>query len=56
MSCWAGDRKSRIGIVIFSYCDTLTCGLTGDFETVPDLDVLKDGIAASLEELLVAAR
>ncbi|GEP35591.1 putative diacyglycerol O-acyltransferase tgs1 [Nocardioides szechwanensis] len=48
--------RVRIGIVIFSYCDTLTFGLTGDFETVPDLDLLTDGIAASLEELLVAAR
>ncbi|MDO9495026.1 MAG: wax ester/triacylglycerol synthase family O-acyltransferase [Nocardioides sp.] len=48
--------RVRIGIVIFSYCDTLTFGLTGDFESVPDLDVLTDGITASVEELVAAAR
>ena len=35
--------RVRIGVAIFSYRDTLTFGLTGDYGTVPDLDVLARG-------------
>lgn len=46
----------RIGIAMFSYCDTLTFGITADRATTPDLDVLTDGIATSVAELVLAAR
>ena len=40
--------RVRIGVAMFSYRDTLTFGITGDFETTADLDVLATGIADSL--------
>lgn len=48
--------RVRIGVAIFSYRDTLTFGLTGDYDTAPDLQVLADGISASVAELVAAAR
>ena len=44
--------RVRIGVAMFSYRDTLSFGLTGDYDTTPDLHVLVDGIALSMEELL----
>ena len=44
--------RVRIGVAIFSYRDDLTFGLTGDYDTAPDLQVLADGIAESLDELV----
>jgi len=46
----------RTGIAIFSYCGTVTFGITGDFAANPDLDVLARGIDSSLSALLAAAR
>jgi diacylglycerol O-acyltransferase len=46
----------RIGIAMFSYHGTLTFGITGDYATAPDIDVLADGIAASSAELVELAR
>ena len=46
----------RIGVAIFSYCGDLTFGITGDFATSPDLDVLARGIEHDFAELLAAAR
>jgi len=40
-----------VGVAVVSYAGTLTFGLCADRATVPDLDVLRDGIAASLREL-----
>lgn len=48
--------RVRIGVAIFSYRDTLTFGLTGDYETARDLDVLADAITESMHELVEAAR
>lgn len=48
--------RVRIGVAIFSYRDTLTFGLTGDYATTPDLDVLADAIQESMQELLSEAR
>ena len=48
--------RVRIGIAIFSYRDALTFGLTGDYATVPDLEVLAQAIDTSLEELVCGAR
>jgi diacylglycerol O-acyltransferase len=46
--------RVRIGVAIFSYRDTLTFGITGDYDTAPDLQVLADGIATSMAELVAA--
>ena len=45
----------RISIGIVSYDGRLTIGATGDFDAVPDLDVLSGAIEASLKELVAAA-
>ena len=45
----------RISIAIFSYCGRLFFGITGDYDTVADIDVLRDGIEAGMRELVVAA-
>ena len=37
---------------MLSYCDSLTFGMTGDYDSTPDLQVLADGISASMAELL----
>jgi diacylglycerol O-acyltransferase len=42
----------RIGIAVFSYLGTLNFGVTGDYDTTPDLDVLTRGIEAGVQELL----
>ncbi|MFD0686724.1 WS/DGAT/MGAT family O-acyltransferase [Actinomadura fibrosa] len=41
----------RAGVAIFSYEGRLTFGLTGDFDGMPDLDVLASGIRAGFDEL-----
>jgi diacylglycerol O-acyltransferase len=46
----------RIGVSIFTYCGNVTFGITGDFRTSPDLDVLARGIEDGLAELLDVAR
>ena len=46
----------RTGIAIFSYCGTVTFGITGDFAANPDLEVLARGIESDLSELLAAAQ
>jgi WS/DGAT/MGAT family acyltransferase len=46
----------RIGISIFSYCDNVTFGLTGDYTTTPDLDVLARGIENGVRELMARAQ
>jgi WS/DGAT/MGAT family acyltransferase len=42
----------RITIGIASYAGHLTCGVTGDFDAVPDLQVLCDGIDSATKELV----
>jgi diacylglycerol O-acyltransferase len=42
----------RIGIAIFSYIGQLSFGITGDYETAPDIDILADGIEEGISELL----
>ena len=48
-------NRVRVGVAIFSYRDVLTFGITGDYDTVPDLDVLTTGISQSMTELVGAA-
>jgi WS/DGAT/MGAT family acyltransferase len=45
----------RTGISIFSYCDRVTFGVTADYDSVPDIDVLARGIQDGVAELLEAA-
>ena len=44
----------RIGIAIFSYAGQINFGITGDWETAADIDVLARGIEEGIEELLEA--
>jgi diacylglycerol O-acyltransferase len=48
--------KHALSIAIFSYNGNMSFGLLGDFDAAEDIDVVKDGIAASLKELRDAAR
>jgi WS/DGAT/MGAT family acyltransferase len=45
----------RIGIAIFSYDGQVTFGVTGDYDSAPDIDVLCRGIEAEMTALLAAA-
>jgi hypothetical protein len=42
----------RVGIAIFSYNGDLTFGVTGDYDTTDDIEVLCRGIERSMQELL----
>jgi diacylglycerol O-acyltransferase / wax synthase len=42
----------RIGVAIVSYNGRLAFGLTGDYDSVPDLEVVARGIEAGIAELL----
>jgi diacylglycerol O-acyltransferase len=44
-----------VAVAILSYNGRVAFGVTGDYETVPDLDVLTQGIHASLGELVKTA-
>ena len=46
----------RVGVAIFSYNGALTFGVTGDYDTAEDLDVLCAGIEGALAELLERSR
>ncbi|MEA2169529.1 MAG: diacylglycerol O-acyltransferase / wax synthase, partial [Solirubrobacteraceae bacterium] len=51
----AGDRS--LAIAIMSYDGSMDFGLLGDYDAMPDLDVVAEGIEGSLAELLrVAAK
>jgi WS/DGAT/MGAT family acyltransferase len=45
----------RTGVAILSYNRKITFGITGDWDTVPDVEVLAEGIEAGLAELLACA-
>jgi WS/DGAT/MGAT family acyltransferase len=45
----------RTGVSIFTYCGQVTFGITGDYTTTPDIDVLARGIEDGISELLAAA-
>ncbi|MGZ4615472.1 MAG: WS/DGAT domain-containing protein, partial [Actinomycetes bacterium] len=48
-------NRVRIGVAMFSYRDALTFGITADYESVPDIDVLAWGISQAVTELVEAA-
>jgi WS/DGAT/MGAT family acyltransferase len=45
----------RIGVAIFSYDGSLKFGVTGDYDTAPDIHILCEGIESGIDELLSAA-
>jgi diacylglycerol O-acyltransferase / wax synthase len=45
-----------LAVAIMSYNGQMNFGLLGDYDALPDLDVIGDGIEASLAELLALAR
>jgi diacylglycerol O-acyltransferase len=49
-------RDHALAIAIMSYNGRIDYGLLGDYDALPDIYVIADGIAASLEDLLQAAR
>ena len=46
----------RIGVAILSYNGRLRFGITGDYDTAPDIDVLADGVDGAVKTLLRLAR
>ncbi len=49
-------KNHALAIAIMSYNGDLNFGLLGDYDALPDLDVIADGLETSLEELLVLAK
>ena len=45
-----------LAVAVMSYNGRLDYGLLGDYDAMPDIDIVTDGIEASLAELLAAAR
>jgi len=46
----------RLNVAIISYTGELNIGVTGDYDSVPDLDVFCRGVERGMAELLTAAR
>jgi len=44
----------RIGVAIFSYDGQVNFGITGDYDTTEDIDVLAAGIEDGMTQLLKA--
>jgi WS/DGAT/MGAT family acyltransferase len=49
-------NQVRIGVAIFSYDGALKFGVTGDYDSAPDVRILCDGIETGMAELVKAAR
>lgn len=47
--------NAALGIAIMSYDGTLNFGLLGDYDAMPDLDVLADALRGAIDELAAAA-
>ena len=45
----------RVAVAIFSYDGALSFGVSGDYDTTPDIDVLCEGIERGLSELVALA-
>jgi diacylglycerol O-acyltransferase / wax synthase len=48
--------RIRVAVAIFSYDGQVTFGVTGDYDSVPDIEVMSTGIERGLDELLRAGR
>ena len=42
----------RVAVAIFSYDGALSFGVSGDYDTAPDIDVLCEGIARGVSQLV----
>jgi len=49
-------RSHALAVAIMSYNGGIDYGLLGDYDALPDIDVIAEGLDASLQELLAAAR
>ena len=49
-------ENHALAIAMMSYNGQMNFGLLGDYDALPDLDTIGDGIEASLAELLTLAR
>jgi WS/DGAT/MGAT family acyltransferase len=49
-------ENHALAVAIMSYNGAIDFGLLGDYDALPDIEVVADGIATSLTELLQAAR
>jgi hypothetical protein len=49
-------QQHALAIAIMSYNGKLEYGLLGDYEALPDIDLIAEGISDTLDELLQAAR
>ena len=47
--------RVRITVAVWSYSDHLAVGITGDADSVPDIDVLRRGISGGFRALVDAA-
>ncbi|MFJ2666380.1 wax ester/triacylglycerol synthase family O-acyltransferase [Nocardia fluminea] len=56
LPCVPLAMRLRTGIAVLSYRDRLVFGITGDFDTTPDIDALADGIEHEIAELSVHAK
>ncbi len=49
-------KNHALAVAIMSYNGAVDYGLLGDYDALPDIDLIGDGIADALDELLVVAR
>ncbi|MEU0504283.1 wax ester/triacylglycerol synthase family O-acyltransferase [Nocardia sp. NPDC005998] len=56
LPCIPIAMRLRTTIAILSYTDQLTFGITGDYDTTPDIDLIAEGIEHGIAELLERAR
>jgi hypothetical protein len=45
----------RVAVGVFSYLDRFSFGITADFDSFPDVEVIRTGIRAGFDELSAAA-
>jgi len=46
--------RLRIGVSVFTYCDQVTFGVTGDFQHAPEVQALASMIVSGVQELVAA--
>lgn len=56
LPCIPIAMRLRTTIAILSYHDRLVFGITGDYDTTPDIDLIAAGIEDGIAELLAASR
>lgn len=46
--------RLRIGVAILTYCDSLVFGITADYDSAPEVDLLAEAIERGIDELVAA--